>query len=155
MSTLSDAINTGLVDFGLLHEIINGDASTSVTTEGGPVPSLSKIIATIYNTVLASITTSSQTNQAITVGTLTFTVDANKSFSTGQPIVIANQNGYMYGNVVSYSGTTLVVQVTQIQGQGTYNSWAISFSGPAGPQGPGATSQADPAETLITKMPWE
>jgi hypothetical protein len=82
-------------------------------------------------------TTTSTTSESIGTGSKTFTVDSGLALSIGQVVIIAyDASNKMEGTVTSYSGTTLVVNVTSITGSGgPYTSWAISLSGAPGPQG--------------------
>lgn len=41
----------------------------------------------------------------------------------------------MYGQVTSYSGSTLIINVTLINGSGTYTDWSISIAGTRGATG--------------------
>lgn len=134
--SLTDSIARGIADFDLLHAVLTGDASTTVTTEGGNIPSIAKVIAGIYERVLKSVSATSTTVQTFTNGTKTFTVEAGKSFSPGQLVIAANAaGGYLFGNVVSYTGTTLTLTVTQFKQAGTSNAWNLTFSAPAGAAG--------------------
>lgn len=84
-----------------------------------------------------SITDTSTTSNDITVGSnKTFTVSLNKSFIGGMYLVIADaaapSTNSIIGQVVSYSGTTLVVTPLYIRGSGTKTSWLIT-QGPSTP----------------------
>ena len=70
--------------------------------------------------------TSTSTN-TIGTGTVTFTIAAN------QTAILQNSSAYavsganvMSGTVSSYSGTTLVLNITSTIGSGTYSNWVIS-----------------------------
>ena len=82
-------------------------------------------------------TTLSSTSESIGTGSKTFTVDSGLALSIGQTVIIAyDASNKMEGSVTSYSGTTLVVDVTSTTGAGgPYTSWSISLSGAPGPQG--------------------
>ncbi|MFM0058503.1 hypothetical protein PQR64_23055 [Paraburkholderia phytofirmans] len=45
MSTLNDVIAQFTADADTAHEIVHGDSTTTVPTEGGPVRSISKLVA--------------------------------------------------------------------------------------------------------------
>src|SRR5262249_27196735 len=83
-------------------------------------------------------------------GSKTFTVEAGKNFPATQ-FVIAVSNAqpatWMLGQVTSYSGSTLVVNVTDIgPTAGTRNDWTITWTSPRGPQGTaGVAGSAGPA----------
>ena len=81
-------------------------------------------------------TTTSTTNTNIATGSKTFTVDSGLAYSIGQSVIVSfDSSNKMEGSVTSYSGTTLIVNVTTITGSGTYNSWSVSLSGAPGPAG--------------------
>ena len=81
-------------------------------------------------------TTTSTTNTSIATGSKTFTVDSGLAYSIGQSVIVSfDSSNKMEGSVTSYSGTTLIVNVTTITGSGTYNSWSVSLSGAPGPAG--------------------
>lgn len=98
--------------------------------------------------------TTSTTSQAIvSTGTLTFTVDANLAYTPQQDVMIVYDNAnHMHGTVNSYSGTTLVVDITHKTGSGTYASWTINLDGlPVGGSGWELTGNAgtNPATNFI------
>jgi len=79
-----------------------------------------------------TLTATSTTSTVIATGSKTFTTQAGEQFIAGQFVTIA-QNGtpsnFMYGQVTSYSTTSLTVNVTAIGGSGTFADWLISLSG--------------------------
>ncbi len=93
--------------------------------------------------IAAGINDTSTTSLAIGTGAKTFTVSAGKQFAAGQffnAISAANAANYMHGTVTSYTGTSLVTNVTDIGGSGTKADWNISISGSQGATGsPGAS----------------
>lgn len=92
---------------------------------------------------LASTTDTSVTSNAIGTGAKTFTVSAGKSFQPGMYLVIADtaapSTNSMYGQVTSYSGTSLVMNILSALGSGTKTAWTISQSA-AGGAGLGANT---------------
>lgn len=72
----------------------------------------------------------SASSVAIGTGAKTFTVSAGKSFQGGQFLVIADtaapSTNWMAGQVTSYSGTTLVMNILAFEGSGTKSAWIIS-----------------------------
>lgn len=77
--------------------------------------------------------TTSTTFNAISNGTKTFTVGSGLSYTPTQDVTVAYTgdplNYHMHAQVVSYSGTTLVVNVAQHTGSGTFNTWTINVGG--------------------------
>ena len=54
---LRAAVSRAETDSRLLHEIVHGDAATAVTTEGGPVKSVTKAIGDVEAAVAGAATT--------------------------------------------------------------------------------------------------
>lgn len=77
-----------------------------------------------------STTASSTTSNTITtLGNKTFTVQAGKSFQVGMSVRASfDSDNYINAEVVSYSGTTLVVNAKSFKGTGTRVSWVIFAS---------------------------
>jgi hypothetical protein len=84
--------------------------------------------------------TSSSDTETIATGSVTFTVAAGLSYSVGQSAIAAyNASNKMEGDVTSYSGTSLIINVTSTTGSGSHSSWDINLSGAAGPKGEDGT----------------
>ena len=85
---------------------------------------------------LNATTDTSASSVAIGTGAKSFTVTAGKSFLGGMWLVIADaaapSTNSMVGQVTSYSGTSLVMNITAILGSGTKSSWLISQSAQGG-----------------------
>lgn len=81
---------------------------------------------------LNSTSDTSASSVAIGTGSKSFTVSAGKSFQGGQYLVIADtaapSTNYMVGQVTSYSGTSLVMNILTTGGGGTKSGWTISQS---------------------------
>jgi len=79
----------------------------------------------IKPTVLWS--TTSLTSNTIGLGSLTFVVaSATLPIKVGQTATATSGSNSVTGNVTSYSGTTLIINVTSTQGSGTFSSWIIN-----------------------------
>jgi len=95
---------------------------------------------------LSTSDTSTTSNTISIAAGKTFTVTAGKSWQVGMQLLIANTaspTNWMFGDVTSYSGTTLVVNATAIQGSGAgVTTWTISLSGPNGSAGSAALTTA-------------
>lgn len=95
----------------------------------------------------AGITDTSSTSLTIGTGSKVFTVSSGKQFQAGMFISAvsqANNANYMHGQVSSYSGTTLTINVLDIGGSGTLSDWNIAVSGSQGPQGATGASGSVP-----------
>lgn len=83
----------------------------------------------------ALTTGTSTTSLAIAVAEKIFTTQESKTFLAGKWLLItsdADPTNYMHGQVTSYSGTTLTVDVTNIGGSGTLADWTITLAGTQG-----------------------
>lgn len=101
--------------------------------------------AVLASTYAAALTDTSTTSLTIGTGAQTLTVSAGKQFVTGEFLTISHAvNQYMQGQVTSYSGTTLVVNVLNTGGSGTFTSWVISPAGAQGATGPTGASGSIP-----------
>ncbi|UOD31682.1 hypothetical protein INH39_08370 [Massilia violaceinigra] len=71
-------------------------------------------------------------------GNRTFETQAAKQFRVNVPMVAVSASdptARMFGTVVSYTGTSLVLNITSFSGVGTVSNWNISVAGAAGPAG--------------------
>jgi len=93
------------------------------------------VSATAAQGYAAALTSTSTTSLAIGLGSKVFTTQANKQYTTGQfisAVSAADATNYMHGNVVTYTGGTLTLNVTDVGGSGTFADWNISISGTRG-----------------------
>jgi len=73
--------------------------------------------------------TTSVTSNSLTTGLHTFTVAANLPVQIGQGVtatVNPATSGNMSGTLTSYSGTTMVINVSSVVGTGTFTAWNIA-----------------------------
>lgn len=89
--------------------------------------------------------TTSVTSNTIGVGTKTFTVGAGLNIAVNNAALVTSGVNTMSGTVTSYSGTTLVLNITAISGSGTFTSWVIAE----------AISQSAPGYQYVTILPIE
>jgi hypothetical protein len=107
---------------------------------------LSSIAAANYASALFTTSTTSLT---IGTGTQTLTVPAGLQFKAGQYVLIyetATPSNWMTSQVTNYSGTSLVVSVTYVNGSGTSSAWSVSL---AGAPNPSVTLQSQANNTLL------
>lgn len=80
--------------------------------------------------------TTSASSVTCQTGAATFTVGAGRGFTAGAFVIArptASPVSYMIAQITSYSGTTLVVNVTTNTGVGSYSSWNImTYTGSSG-----------------------
>lgn len=103
-----------------------------------------------------AITVSSQTSQAVGVGSMSFQVQPQCAFAPGMFVSVVNQNNnavYMVGVVTSYSGTTLVINSLASNGSGSYAGWSINLSGPPIPTAPNPLTSALQSVALPNTSP--
>jgi len=67
----------------------------------------------------------STSSVSVGTGSKTFTVASGLGFTAGGGVIISGANVQMNGTVTSYSGTSLVVNITSTYGSGTKTSWNI------------------------------
>lgn len=80
--------------------------------------------------------TTSTSEWTLANDTATFTVDAGLSYTPTQDVtVVYDAANHAHGTVVSYSGTTLVVDFAQHSGSGTYSQWTINVGGLSAQEG--------------------
>lgn len=88
-----------------------------------------------------SVFGTSTTSNSIGTGSKTYTTQSGLSIVSGGFIVASdstNPANYNHGQVTSYSGTSLVINVLDTGGSGTLTSWNLSPSGPQGAAGAGS-----------------
>jgi hypothetical protein len=93
-------------------------------------PELNEFAAQINN---QSTNATSASAVSIGIGSKTFVTQTDKGSFVGMALniaVTADVTQFMVGLVTSYNPTTgdLTVNVTQVNGSGTYNAWSISFT---------------------------
>ena len=94
----------------------------------------------------------STTSFLIGTGSKAFTTQANLAYVAGQYVRISysvTPTNWMEGQVTSYTGTTLTVNVTLISGSGTFASWNISAAGIQGATGVIGVSGATGVQGVI------
>lgn len=113
-----------------------------LTTTDNPIIIGTSNITFTINPVVAPLMTSATSN-VIGTGAKTFTTQPGLGFATGQFLTIAdaaNAANYMHGQVTSYSGTTLIMNILDVGGSGTKTAWVITLSAPTGPAGPAGSN---------------
>jgi hypothetical protein len=86
----------------------------------------------------ASLLATSTTSTLVGTGARTFTTQASKQYAAGMWVIVVRTSSpttWMLGQVTSYSGTSLAISVSAINGSGTYTDWSIGVSGPQGAAG--------------------
>jgi len=120
---------TNLVTLAVSY--IGGGAGTVTSVNAGTNISVTGTAAApIINSLSDRYKTTSLSSVLIGNGSKTFTVDANLSYIPLQEVLIVyDASNHMHGEVTSYSGTTLIVDVQHHTGGGTFASWVINLDG--------------------------
>jgi hypothetical protein len=107
------------------------NAASSATAAAASAAAAAAVAGAYVGTSASSV--------AIGSGNKTFATQAGELYTPGIWMIAvsrANTANYMAGQVSSYSGTTLVINVTITSGSGTFADWDLSLSGTQGSQGP-------------------
>lgn len=119
------------------------DQVTLATTQAGiATTKAQEASASAASAVLAPGTSAtSSTSNTIGTGSKTFTIQTGKLFVAGMTLKADSSGQWMIGNVASYNSGTgeLILNITNIFGSGTLNSWTVSISAPM-PDVPGGYS---------------
>lgn len=135
---------------------INVTDANNVQQNGYPVDNVQDLFTA------DNVTATSTTSVTISSTSQTFTIQPDRYFPPGIFLLVvetSNTANYMHGQVTSYIGTQLVINVTTIHGSGTHADWTISLSGPVGPVGPtggtgaGSGNVNGPATTVVGYLP--
>lgn len=157
--TIRDTLNALTEDGATFHHFLKGAENEQIDIDGGKLPTLAGLAKNALAGVgtLSDLSTVSSSLVAMQPGSRTFVVEAGKKFMAGQWVTITyDGNNAMTGIVTVLTGVTLVVDVKQILGSGTYNAWTINLSGlPGISQVVAAPPAAETKTKLITTMPWE
>jgi hypothetical protein len=119
----------GTETFAMLSDITGGVASvnsgTNISVDNtDPANPIINSLSDRYSTSSTSSNTIDNGNGKV------FTVDANLAYIPLQEVLIVNDpTHHMHGTVVSYSGTTLTVDINSHTGTGTFSSWVINLDG--------------------------
>ena len=97
------------------------------------IPAFNAEIERVNQFAFGSYSATSSTSLSIATGSKSLTIEAVKSFSIGQPVLITNTAApanWMHGQVTAYdSGTgALTVTVGTISGGGTAAAWSVSIT---------------------------
>lgn len=95
--------------------------------------------------IAGAFVSTSTTSWTPTIGSQAFTVQANEQYTAGIFVTVVSASAasnWGFGQVTSYSGTTLTVDIQVISGSTTKTDWNISLTGTRGPAGTGITEQS-------------
>lgn len=135
-------------------------ASTSATNANNSAVAAASSAVTATNAA-DNLKATSTTSLLIATGSKVFATQAGKAFQNGGFVIASSQatpTNLMFGNVTSYVGTSLTVNVIAIGGAGTLADWNIAISGLQGPiglTGPGGGGSGDvvgPASAVANRI---
>ncbi|MBW2635994.1 MAG: hypothetical protein JRC86_00460 [Deltaproteobacteria bacterium] len=85
---------------------------------------------------LSEVQDTSASSVLIGTGAKVFEITAGKSFLAGMSLIIADtaapSSNTMTGTITSYSGITLTMDITSVEGSGTKSAWTIWQAGTSG-----------------------
>lgn len=122
----------------VMHDV-ESDTSDSAASAANALESANEAAnsaasAQVYATALTSTST---TTNSISLGSKTFATQSGKQYFAGQWVTVTDSvdnNNWVFGQVTSYSGTTLILTITRMNGSGSVSSWNISISGVQPPE---------------------
>jgi len=79
--------------------------------------------------------TTSNSTVIVGTGTKNFEVEAGLGYTADQYVIASSASRVLYTRVISYAGTTLILDCYHFDGVGTSSSWVINISGQQGPAG--------------------
>lgn len=136
ISGITDAsLPTPIDGTALVFDGTTGAITTSATYIADAVSN-----ATAAVTGTALLTATSTTSLATTgTGNKTLVIQSGRGYAMGQRLRAASDDGTKIneGRVVSYSGTSLIINVDYVSGSGTHADWNISVIGDRGASGVG------------------
>jgi hypothetical protein len=110
------------------------DSSTAASSSSTAAAASAASAAAIAGAFVGTSTTSI----SVSIGSKTFTTQSGEQYTSGIYITAvsdADASNFMFGQVTSYSGTTLVLDVQVTSGSGTYSDWNLSLTGARGAPG--------------------
>lgn len=111
----------------------------------------------LWDRATTSVFGVSTTSESISLGSKSFTTNTNLQFAVGSQITITatgDLSKYMSGQVTAYTQSTgaLDVNITSVNGSGTFSSWSITLSGAAGATGAAGTNGTDGADGIADNL---
>jgi hypothetical protein len=138
-------------------EMLPVQANGNKATDGANVDG--RVFADPYIFPGLTNTTTSSTSLTVSLGAQSLIVEGNLGFQTNDSITLTSGDVFMSGTITSYNPSTgaLNVNVTEIDGSGTYDDWQITVAGPGIPiydaapglQAAGTTFWPDPGNAVV------
>jgi len=138
----ADFTSNNNVALGTLVLVTSGTANAALlfeqTCTDNPIVIGTSLIAFVALPNAAAQIATSSSEIAVGTGSATFTVPTGKSFAFNQWVLIqetSNSANQMLGQVTSYSGSSLAVDVIATAGSGTHSDWTIVLTNSAAAAG--------------------
>ncbi len=153
VSTNADVVTTN-ADVVSTGDDATATAADAVSTDSDATAAAASAAAAALE--VANLSGTSTTSLLIEVAEKIFTTQANKSFAAGAFLLVtsdADPTNFMFGQVTTYSSTTLTLGVISVGGSGTLGDWTIrvcSTRGAVGAQGDtGDTGPTGPLANIV------
>lgn len=122
-------------------------AQTAVTHAGIATTKASEALASANAAaaIAGAFVGTSTSSIEIGLGAKTFATQSGEQYTSGiwmTAVSAANSANWMFGQVTSYSGTALQLDVQATGGSGIFADWNLSLTGARGPAGTGITPQS-------------
>jgi hypothetical protein len=127
-----------------------GAASASASAAAA---SASAAAASAAAAAAASLVITSSSSVAIGTGSKTFSTFSSLPIQEGQWLIVSSDanpvTNYMTGQITSYTGSTLIINITQAFGSGTLSDWSMKLSGVEGEAGAAGATGSVSATTAV------
>lgn len=136
MNTAITVVNNGVTSVEDNVAVVNAaalDAAQQAAAAADSATAAANSVTSALN--LSNTNATSSTSLSIATGSRNLTIETGKAIVAGQFVIVASTinpiTNYMFGQVSSYNSVTgaLVVNVTIVNGSGTFNSWNVALSG--------------------------
>lgn len=132
-----DAQNQQNAENNAINQNVNLKSQAADNAASAAAASATAAAASAASAVNSPATSAtSATSLTLGTGTRTLTIQADKAFSIGQPVMIARTSApataWMAGNITAYNAATgaLTVNASLVNGAGTFADWTVSLAGP-------------------------
>lgn len=141
-----EAVNAAAAALGYTNSA-SASAGTATTQASAASASAAAAAASAASAaaIAGAFVGTSATSLAVGTGTKVFTTQTGEQYSAGIWMTAVSQatpSDWMFGQVISYSGSTLTLDVQAKNGTATHADWNLSLTGARGVPGTGVTDQA-------------
>lgn len=133
----------------------NIDAVTSVNDNLAAIQA-APAAASAAASQAAALSGTSTSSVAVGIGSKSFTTQSGKQWAVGSWVLITDSadpaNRWLHGQITTYTGTSLTVNVGAVNGSGTGTAWDIRISGPQGAPAAGTGDFVSPATSVAGNL---